>query len=116
MCFHSLFPKDESFNPDLTLVVSKHDRDGLVSWREEYETKGVKADSKASIMQAHPARVILRTGWGFYERNLTLRLNFSSSVAAQASTIFFGSIASLSTCSSMIFPSFPIRKFTRRGA
>src|SRR3954464_15304469 len=35
---------------------------------------------------------------------------------AQASTIFLGSIASLSTCSSMIFPSFPTRKFTRRGA
>jgi hypothetical protein len=34
----------------------------------------------------------------------------------QVSTIFFGSIASLSTCSSMIFPSLPTRKFTRRGA
>src|SRR5580692_4867920 len=34
----------------------------------------------------------------------------------QASTIFVGSIASLSTCSSIIFPSLPIRKFTRRAA
>jgi hypothetical protein len=35
---------------------------------------------------------------------------------SQVSTIFVGSIASLSTCSSRIFPSFPIRKFTRRAA
>src|SRR5579862_6341109 len=32
-----------------------------------------------------------------------------------ASTIFVGSIASLSTCSSAIFPSLPTRKFTRRA-
>jgi len=41
------------------------------------------------------------------------RLNF---LRSHASTIFFGSIASRSTCSSRIFPSFPIRKLTRRAA
>jgi len=35
---------------------------------------------------------------------------------SHSDTIFAGSIASLSTCSSRIFPSFPIRKFTRRAA
>ena len=35
---------------------------------------------------------------------------------SQADTIFAGSMASRSNCSSRIFPSFPIRKFTRRAA
>jgi len=35
---------------------------------------------------------------------------------SQAATIFVGSMASLSICSSRIFPPFPIRKFTRRAA
>ena len=35
---------------------------------------------------------------------------------SQASTILVGSIAALSTCSSLIRPSFPMRKFTRRAA
>jgi hypothetical protein len=41
---------------------------------------------------------------------------FLSLRRSQASTIFVGSIASESTCSSRIFPSFPIRKLTRRAA
>jgi hypothetical protein len=35
---------------------------------------------------------------------------------SQASTILVGSMAELSTCSSKIRPSLPIRKFTRRAA
>jgi|HubBroStandDraft_6_1064221.scaffolds.fasta_scaffold03793_3 hypothetical protein len=41
---------------------------------------------------------------------------FFSFGRSQVSTIFVGSIASLSTCSSRIFPSFPIKKFTLRAA
>src|SRR5579859_1483944 len=43
-------------------------------------------------------------------------LQWLSFLRSQASTIFLGSIASRSTCSSRILPSFPIRKLTRRGA
>src|SRR5215472_13228877 len=35
---------------------------------------------------------------------------------SQASTILDGSMAALSICSSLMWPSFPIRKFTRRAA
>jgi hypothetical protein len=36
-------------NPDLTLVDFKHDRDGLVSWWEALETRGVTTDTKAGF-------------------------------------------------------------------
>ena len=41
---------------------------------------------------------------------------FFSLWRSHADTIFVGSMASLSTCSSRIFPSFPIRKLIRRAA
>ncbi len=41
---------------------------------------------------------------------------FFSLGRSHASTIFVGSMALLSICSSRIFPSFPIRKFMRRAA
>ena len=43
----------------------------------------------------------------------TYRFTF---LRSQASTIFVGSIAALSNCSSKIFPSLPIRKLIRRAA
>ena len=48
--------------------------------------------------------------------NFRLRVYRLTFFLSHASTIFVGSIASRSICSSRIFPSFPIRKLTRRAA
>jgi hypothetical protein len=52
----------------------------------------------------------------FDDNNLVWWRQFFSWGRWHASTIFVGSMAELSICSSRILPSFPIRKFTRRAA
>ena len=52
----------------------------------------------------------------FHDNNGAGWRQFFSLGRWHASTIFVGSMAALSICSSRIFPSFPMRKFTRRAA
>src|SRR5579864_7636955 len=94
---------------DLTRYVCKHGRDGLVS--ECREVLG-RNELQNNFTNVSPVETLLsNTSTGITRKRQLLIFG-----RWQASTIFLGSMASLSTCSSMIFPSFPIRKFTRLGA